>query len=319
MTARRRALIVGVDDYPSAPLAGCVNDAETMEQLLRCHEDGSPNFAVRLLTSSNARIDRSCLRESIRELLRQPDADVALLYFAGHGVVTDFGGYLVTVDAAQYDEGVNLSEVLTMANDSSAREVVIILDACMSGALGQLPGSGSPHAQLREGVAVLTASRADQVAMESGGRGVFTELVCGALEGGGADVLGQITVASVYAYVEEALGPWDQRPLFKANVAKLETLRTVAPSVDLAVLRELPGWFSSPSAEFSLDPTFEDTVPGHDPTKAAQFKKLQRCRAAKLVEPVGEEHMYYAAINSGACRLTPLGARYWRMAQEGRL
>ena len=43
---------------------------------------------------------------------------------------------------------------------------------------------------------------------------------------------------------------------------------------------------------------------------------LQRCRAAKLVEPVGEDHMYYAAMNSRSCALTPLGRHYWRMASN---
>src|SRR5947209_14326513 len=40
---------------------------------------------------------------------------------------------------------------------------------------------------------------------------------CGALDGGAADVLGKVTVASVYAYLSETFGPWDQRPTFKAD------------------------------------------------------------------------------------------------------
>ena len=38
-----------------------------------------------------------------------------------------------------------------------------------------------------------------------------------------------------------------------------------------------------------------------------------------LVVPVDEEHMYYAAMNSRACRLTALGAQYWRLANEKKL
>jgi hypothetical protein len=40
---------------------------------------------------------------------------------------------------------------------------------------------------------------------------------------------------------------------------------------------------------------------------------------ARLVEPVGADHLYFAAMQSGACRLTALGRHYWRMADEGRL
>ena len=35
----RRALIVGVDDYPTSPLRGCVNDASEVARLLRRHQD----------------------------------------------------------------------------------------------------------------------------------------------------------------------------------------------------------------------------------------------------------------------------------------
>ena len=58
--------------------------------------------------------------------------------------------------------------------------MIVILDSCMSGAFGQVPATGSNQSFLREGVSILTASRAGQVSMESGGRGLFTELVCGA-------------------------------------------------------------------------------------------------------------------------------------------
>jgi hypothetical protein len=128
-----------------------------------------------------------------------------------------------------------------------------------------------------------------------------------------------VTVASIYAYVEEALGAWDQRPLFKAHVTSLEPLRRVSPAVDLAILRELPEWFADSKAVFPLDRTFEPEEPTHDDENVKTFKKLQKCRASKLVEPVGYDDMYWAAINSAGCRLTPLGERYRRMAQEGRL
>ena len=54
-------------------------------------------------------------------------------------------------------------------------------------------------------------------------------------------------------------------------------------------------------------------------TAGALPEELQRCRDAKLVEAVNAEFMYFAAMNSTGCRLTPLGRHYWRMAQEGRI
>jgi hypothetical protein len=320
MPERRRALLVGIDDYKGAPLAGCVNDATAMAGLLAEHADGSPNFDVKLLTAPTGNVSKPALRKAVQDLFgKATDCDVALFYFSGHGTENDLGGYLVTQDAAAYDEGVALSAVLTLANQSEARERIIILDSCHSGHLGTVPEAGSSAVQLQEGVSVLTASRSTEYAMEVGGGGLFTDLVVGALEGGASDVLGETTVAAVYAYVEQALGPWDQRPMFRANVAKLVSLRCNHASVPREILRLLPGWFPMPESVFPLDPSFEpDAKPAHADNEAV-FGQLQKCRASKLVEPVREDHMYFAAMNSTGCKLTPLGVHYWRLAQGGRL
>ena len=319
MPDRRVALVVGIDEYPTAALNGCVNDAEAVRDLLERHSDGSPNFDVHLVTAPAETVTRASLKEHVSELFSQPNCDMALLYFSGHGTENDLGGYIVTPDATKYDEGVSLTDVLTLANGSTAAERIIILDSCMSGAFGQVPAMGNNSANLPEGVSVLTASKAGQLSFEVGGRGVFTELLCGALEGGAADVLGDVTAASVYSYVEQALGPWDQRPLFKAHLSKVVPLRRTAPAVPLETLRMIPSWFATPDYEYPLDPTFEDQVSGFDPSNVAIFKKLQKCRDAKLVEAVNAEFMYFAAINSTACRLTPLGRHFWRLAQAGRI
>lgn len=108
------------------------------------------------------------LRQAISQLFRDA-ADVALLHFSGHGTVNNLDGYLVTQDAARYDEGVAMGEVLKLANESRAGEVVILLDCCHSGHLGNLPGIDNTKALVREGVSILTASRGDQPSVEVGG------------------------------------------------------------------------------------------------------------------------------------------------------
>ncbi len=157
------------------------------------------------------------------------------------------------------------------------------------------------------------------MASETGGMGLFTSLVVAALEGGAADVMGHVNVASVYAYVEESLGSWHQRPLFKSHVSSLVSLRDTKSAVDTEILRRLPEWFPELDAEFSLDPSYEPDAKPEDEEHEQVFGYLQKCRAAKLVEPVGEEHMYFAAMNSKSCRLTALGRHYWRLANDGRI
>ena len=70
---------------------------------------------------------------------------------------------------------------------------------------------------LGEGVTIMTASSRDQYAVEDGitGHGVFTELLIQGLLGGAADVGGNITPASLYSFVDQSLGAWEQRPLLK--------------------------------------------------------------------------------------------------------
>ena len=37
----RKALVVGIDNYPSCPLYGCCNDSEAIKDLLSNHENGN--------------------------------------------------------------------------------------------------------------------------------------------------------------------------------------------------------------------------------------------------------------------------------------
>src|SRR3954469_15313638 len=315
----RRALLVGINHYPAAPLTGCINDAQTMQSLLRRHDDGVVNFDTQLLTSDRATVTRPVLRESIDRLFADP-ADVALFYFSGHGTENDLGGYLVTSDATLYNEGVPLSDVLSKANNATQiSEVAIIIDSCHSGSLGNIPEINNMQAVLREGVSILTASRSSQSSVERGESGVFTELVASALDGGAADILGDVSVASVYAYVDQALGAWDQRPLFKSHVSRMLSLRSAKPAIDVAILRQLPQWFAGPDVELSLSPRHERTAEPHDREAEGLFRCLQRCNRVKLVEPIDEEDMYFAAINSTGCRLTALGRFYWKLADSGRI
>ncbi len=314
----KRALIVGIDEYPEYPLSGCVNDAKSMEQILSKNQDGSPNFHCKLLVAPQDSIKRHDLRENIEELFSN-DADMAFFYFAGHGAITDMGGYLVTQDTRSYDEGVAMSDVLTQANKARVREVVIVLDCCFGGGFGQIPAIGTGHAFLREGVSILTASRSYQPAKEDKGRGVFTSLVCEALNGGADDILGNVTVAAVYAYVDQTLGAWDQRPMFKSHVSRLLPLRKCKPEIDPAILRLLPQYFKTPDEEYPLDPSYEPELRPKNKAHEEIFSNFRKYLGVRLLVPVGEEYMYYAAKNSKSCKLTPLGQFYWHLAKKGKL
>jgi hypothetical protein len=317
----RRALVVGIDDYPSSQLGGCVADADAVATLLERHENGTKNFDVRTMTGPPDAITRVSLRAAIVQLFARP-ADVALFYFAGHGTENDLDGYLVTRDATAYDEGVSMSEVIRLANRSPVSERIVVVDCCHSGHLGNDPlgpRDANAKAKLSEGVSVLAASRSTEPAMEASGRGLFTTLLCSALDGGAADVLGDTKIAAVYSYIDESLGPWQQRPLFKAHLTSSLSLRKGDPSLPLAGLRRIVGLFPTQGGELTLDPSFERTHSSADPVNVEIFELLVAYRDARLVEVVTHPHLYYAALESGRVRLTPLGRHYWRLVAEGRL
>ncbi len=316
----KRALLVGVDRYDEFNnLGGCVNDVHALAPLLSRNEDDTPNFQCQSLVSGGSEPTTDALREGLSSLLAA-GADVALLYFAGHGSQDVNDVTLVTTNGTRTSPGVSFAEVMAKVHQSGVREVIIILDCCFSGAAGGIPQLGTSAAALRPGVSILTASRGDQTAAESiTGRGIFSAYLCGALEGGAADVLGKVDAAGLYSYLAQCFGAWGQRPTFKANIERLHLVRTCAPSVPLADLRRLGEFFPSPDHHYSLDPSFEPLEEPHDEEHERIFGVLQRCRAAKLVEPVDADHMYFAAMDAKACRLTPLGKLYHQMAVEGRL
>ncbi len=318
----RRALCIGIDQYMSAPLHGCVNDAKRMVAVLERHQDDSPNFECRSMTAPSGStmdvVTRAAVRQQLRQLLSEP-ADIALLHFSGHGTANNLDGYLVTQDASRFDEGVSMTEVLSLANNSKVAEIVILLDCCFAGSFGNVPAVDNTKAFLREGISILTASRGDQPSVEAGGGGVFTSLVVDALEGGAADLLGSVTAPAIYAYVEAALGAWEQRPLFKAHVTRVLPLRNCIPPIERSILRDLPALFPLPAEDKPLNPAFEPTSPAPDEAKLGVFQKLQALNRVHLVTPVDAPHMYDAAMKSRSCRLTRSGRYYWRLAKDGRI
>lgn len=310
----KKALVVGIDAYPGAPLNGCVNDANEMASILQTHSDGGPNFDVRKEVDIRTKGE---LKSKIRQLF-EGDNDISLLYFSGHGFVNELGGYLVTPDYSKDDTGLSMSDIISLANESKVKEKVIILDCCHAGAMGQ-SNLSKKVSEIGQGLTVLSASRDTESAMEVMGHGVFTNLLIGALQGGAADLRGHVTPGSVYAYVDQALNAWDQRPVFKSNVHQFISLRKVTPPIALGDLRQMADIFIAPQETIDLDPSYEETSDEAVNAHVAVFKVLQRYESVGLVVPVDEEHMYWAAMNRRSCRLTALGAHYWNLVKNRRI
>ena len=325
----RKALLIGINNYgnPVNNLTGCLEDVKTLGPLLERNGEGSKNFDVMLLpdeqSSSNAM--------SRIEQLFSGNGEIALLYFSGHGYVNTTGAEIVFPDnvrnATSFYMGLQMSNVLDIANKSNYRNKVIILDCCYSGYMGKYQPSATVN-MLGNGTTILTACRDDETAGEMGGHGLFTELLCDALRGGAADFLGNITLGGIYAYIDRAFGAWQQRPMFKTNVQEFSALRKVTPKVSAEEIRKLTKIFADVDVDYPLDPSYEFTntldktdaiAPYADAGHVKIFKTLQKLTSIGFVVPIDEEHMYFAAIHNKACRLTAIGKYYWRLVAEGRI
>ncbi|HEX2208779.1 MAG TPA: caspase family protein [Longimicrobium sp.] len=314
----RKALVVGINQYALQPtLYGCVNDAYAVKAVLERHSDGTRNFGVWQLTASRGEsVSRSDLRARVQELFKG-DAETALLYFAGHGYLDSTGGYILASDARTGDEGLSLADVLTFANASRARNKIIILDSCHAGMAGARPAA--QQSELSDGLTILTASTAEQYALEENSSGVFTNLFVDAMNGAAANLVGDVTPGGVYAHIDQSLGEWEQRPVFKTNVQSFVSLRKVQAPITLADLHRITELFPSIGYEFPLDPSFEPEGDNPHPENTEKFGVLQKYARVNLVVPVGAPHMYHAAMESKSCKLTVLGEHYRRLVEKERI
>jgi hypothetical protein len=173
--AQRVALVIGNASYAAAPrLANPLTDARLIEGALRA--GGFTRIDVRS-DLSKAAFDNAL--RSFRAVADQ--SDVALIYYAGHGLELNGRNWLVPIDATLADErdlpfqAVDLDTVL--ATVASARGLrVVILDACrdnpftrsiqrMSGVRGL--GTRGLSAVDISGTLVLYAQRAGETALDS--------------------------------------------------------------------------------------------------------------------------------------------------------
>jgi len=318
----RKALCVGIDSYEHVTdLKGCVNDADAVSSALERNGDGSLNFDSRVMsaTSENTYISRVQLKDAIEELFNT-DSEIALLYYSGHGSFDEMGGYLCTSDVQRPDEGLSLDDIMKIVANSKAKNKIVILDSCHSGSIGHNTLMPS-YSTISDNTIILSACEEDKYAIEKNGHGVFTSLLTEALYGGAMNILGDVSPGGIYSYIDSALGAWEQRPVFKANINKFVSLRKCIPPILLSDLQRITEIFKNPFDDYQLNPTYEpDKHEADDKTVDKNheeiFAILQKFVKLNLVVPVGEEHMYYAAIHYKSCKLTAKGQHYWNLVKN---
>lgn len=129
---RRVALVIGNAQYKSSPLENAVNDATDIDQALK-------RFEFQTTFLRNASLGQ--MREATRRFADQlTNADVALIYFAGHGIESKNKNYMIPVNAdlkfeyeladQAYDAAAWLEMLEMIKSNNSERVNIVILDAC---------------------------------------------------------------------------------------------------------------------------------------------------------------------------------------------
>lgn len=326
----KKALLVGINDYEDEMLnlSGCIQDVKDLTKVLERNGDGTPNFCVKQMLDPRSSGE---VMEGLQALFGGDD-EMALFYYSGHGYVNNTGAEIVTPEdlhtQGSYYQGLQMKDILQVVNHSRVKHKIVILDCCNAGNMGRFD-INNDGSWLANGVTILTACREEQAAVEIEDRGLFTRFLCRALSGGAADYAGHVNMGGIYAYVDSLFSAWDQRPMFKSNVAEFASLRTVQPKVPYNVIRDIVTLFPDKDEEHQLNSDYEFTnspeyhskliEPYADEKKVAIFKKLQKLQSIGFVEPVGAEHMYFAAMNRQTCRLTEVGKFYWELVKLGRI
>ena len=173
-SGRRLALVVGNDSYTDqSALRNAVNDARTVATAL-----GEVGFAVTRVENANRARLTSAL-SSFAGSLRGDD--VALFYFAGHGVQVDGVNYLMptdyagrTLSALRFD-AVSASDIQEMLRP--AQVAMLVFDACRNNPYRGVRGEAGLAPMEARGTLIAYAAGAGEVAADSApgvSNGLFT-------------------------------------------------------------------------------------------------------------------------------------------------
>ena len=148
-TSRRVALVIGNGAYAHVrALPNPPNDAHAIAKSLR---------DIGLTVTEGIDLDRDAMQKTIRDfLLEAARAQIALVYYAGHGVQIDGRNYLVPVDI-QMQAGSRITDAMVdmdtiMAGlDDLVRTNILILDACRNNPMASQTASTGPSRGIEAG------------------------------------------------------------------------------------------------------------------------------------------------------------------------
>lgn len=289
---KRVALLIGNNNYGTAPLVNAVNDARDLAEALN-------ELGFKTIIKENT--TRQDIAVALRDFAKELDgAEAALFFYAGHAMQFKDRNFLIPVDADMKTEedvtfsSVELSQVFDRMERARTRFNFIVLDACRDNPFASsFKASASGLAQISNapsGTLVAYATAPGSVAADGYGRnGVYTKHILQQIK------VPDLPVEIMFKRVREAVEretrrlqtPWDVSSLkgdFAFNGSGAGA-RAAAPSgggpssdAQLAIEREF--WVSVRDSSRA-----EDVQAYIDKYPQGQYVILARNRIESLLRP----------------------------------
>ena len=268
--AKRIALVVGNSQYVSArPLANPQNDARLMADALV-----SVGFAL-VGGGAQLNLDEDKFRHIVKEFGNQLAAgDVAVFYYAGHGIEVDGSNYLVPIDAdatkeADVDFMLDVDLVLRQMAGAATAVNIVILDACRNNpfasagrslAVGRgrdndamrlrdisVAKSGLAQMPTPEGTLIAFATQPGQTADDGdAGDSPYTKALAEIIKKPGLGVLEVFNQVGKMVQDATRQKPHRQRPWFSSSPIEFDFTKTTSASAAASVTAELPRAAAAP-------------------------------------------------------------------------
>ncbi|MBI2891025.1 MAG: caspase family protein [Nitrospirae bacterium] len=244
------ALLIAIERYPGLPAVDFAErDAKTLQKYL-VRSMGFPEENVIALTGLQA--TKSGIQKYLNEWLpKNTDAHSRLLvFYAGHGAPdpASGGGYLVPYDGDPNfleTTGLALKDFYAALSKLPAKEVIVAMDSCFSGAGGRsvLAKGARPLVTKVDSalppsskIVALTAASGSEISgsYEGGSHGLFTYFFLKGLRGAAdKDGDGWVTVGEAYDYLKPNVQKIARRQNRDQTPQLLPGLEVLGPRADL--------------------------------------------------------------------------------------
>jgi uncharacterized caspase-like protein len=234
--SKNSALVVGVSQYPNPAwnLPAVASDVREIANLLGSKNGSFDKDRVQVLTDAEA--TKSGIMSALDDLFRTASPqDTVFFYLAGHGLTNKAEGtfFFVPHDIDPYQiaaTAVSLVEIREAFQSSASQRAFMWLDFCHSGGIiDRAATSTEQDNKIIErtlevvhgrGKLIYAACSPEQTASESPilGHGLFTAALLDGLRGA-ASVNGEVTVNSLFDYIDRTMGSDKQRPMQFGHMA----------------------------------------------------------------------------------------------------